>query len=139
MENLNGLDFVRRTRIEYYEIEEVIADTLKCEYISLEMNIDDSIEASFLISDKSKKEDIKNCFKKFLTEEDLLYLDSFFEEIDSACDDLDEIYIEIDSMILEKIIEKYLNDKYNLSIKVKAIEDCYDFIGVLFEVKEEKK
>ena len=144
MENLNGLNFVRRASLEYYEIEDVIAGTLNCNYISLDINFDDNMNISFLILDKSKKEDIKNCFKKFLTEEELQYMDSFFEEIDSLCDeclydDLDEVYINIDYIILNNIVEKYLNDKYNLSIRVIGVEDCYNFVGVVFNVKEEKK
>ena len=49
MENLNGLDFVRKTCIELDEIESIIRNTVNCSYISFNevRQEDDSIDISF--------------------------------------------------------------------------------------------
>ena len=141
MEYLNGLDFVRKTALEWHKIDAIIKNTLDCEYISIhevERN-DTDILVKFRILDASKRNEIKDCFKKFLLEE----LDDVevFDEIDILCDTSDYInalYIEIDEKIYLNIIETYLNNAYDINMKVKYLEACYENIGVIFELKEEE-
>lgn len=143
MEYLNGLDFLRKTTIEWHEIELIIKHTLNCEYIFIDEveRVDTDILVQFKILDVSKRDEIKNSFKRFVLEEDLENI-KVFDDIDIICDTSDyanAIYIKIDEDICLNIIESYLNTTYDINIEVKYLEACFKNLGVIFELKEKDK
>ena len=66
MDNLNGLDFVRKTPISWSEIENLFTSTLNCKYIYFNevLRMEDEIYVSFKIKDISNPDSIKDSFKK---------------------------------------------------------------------------
>lgn len=137
MEKLNGLSFVRKTTLEWHKMGAIISNTLNCEYISINSidRMEDCMYVFFTITDKNKKNEIKNALYKFCDNLDINSL-NVFDEIDEACKHSSSDYeLDIDKKICLNIIEKYLNDAYDLNIRVIDIEACYDNVGVLFEIE----
>lgn len=137
MEYLNGLSFVRKTTLDWHKMSAIISNTLKCEYISIESvdRMEECMYVYFTITDKSKKDEIKDALYRFCDNLDINTL-NVFDEIDTACDHSEPNYeLDIDKEIYLNIICKYLNEAYDLNIKVIDAEACYDNVGVLFEIQ----
>lgn len=135
MELLNGLSYLRKTRLEWHKIHAIIEGAIDCDYISVREveRMEDCIDVYFDILDKSKSKEIKEVFYKFCDNVKIEEMD-IFDDVDEVCNAGDEYYeIRVDKPIYLNIIESYLREAYNVKIKVVDIEACYEYVGVLFE------
>lgn len=134
MSDLNGLHYVKKTDLAWHKIDGIIKNRVNCEYISFNEveRCEDSINVSFSILDTSKIKEISESFKKFISEEDLQYV-SLFDDLEAIDDNYDGYDLDVDNDIYLGIIESYLNEAYDINIKVKWLEACYEYLGVIFE------